>query len=63
MKKLYVSPEIELDNFTLIDTLCADLYGGRSGGSSEFYAIGDGNGNVSPVPEATSPSPGRPGRG
>ncbi len=40
MKKIYVTPEIEYDNFELSEVVCANLYGGRN---AEFYAIGNSN--------------------
>ncbi|MCI6651862.1 MAG: hypothetical protein MSH11_00345 [Ruminococcus sp.] len=39
MKKIYVTPEIEYDDFSLNDVICANLYE-----TPEFYAIGS-NGN------------------
>ena len=44
MKKVYVTPEIEYDDFSLDEVVCANLYGSPRGGSPEFYAIGS-NGN------------------
>lgn len=43
MKKIYVTPEIEYDDFSLNDVICANLYGNSRGRTAEFYAIG-GNG-------------------
>lgn len=36
MKKIYVTPEIEYDDFSLNDVICANLYE-----NPEFYAIGN----------------------
>ncbi len=60
MKKVYISPEIEYDEFRLVYGVCADLYDNGAPGA-EFYAVGGGNG-VSEVPEVTNTVPGRPPR-
>lgn len=43
MKKVYVTPEIEYDDFSLDSVICANLYGNSKRRTAEFYAIG-GNG-------------------
>lgn len=43
MKKVYVTPEIEYDDFFLDSVICANLYGNSKRRTAEFYAIG-GNG-------------------
>ncbi|MGN0460038.1 MAG: hypothetical protein ACI4HL_03885 [Ruminococcus sp.] len=47
MKRVYETPEIEYDDFSLDSVVCANLYGSPNGASPEFYSIGDGNGAVS----------------
>lgn len=47
MKKIYVTPEIEYDDFSLNDVICANLYGGSKSRSAEFYAIGNTAGTAS----------------
>lgn len=55
MKKIYVTPEIEYDDFSLDSVICANLYGGSKSRSAEFYAIGNTAGTASDesgIPEA-----------
>lgn len=63
MKKVYVTPEIELDDFVLSESLCANMY-------PEFNSIGAGTPGgravsyESPVEDAGGEiRPTRPGRG
>ncbi|MGN1126470.1 MAG: hypothetical protein ACI4RI_03425 [Ruminococcus sp.] len=64
MKKIYVSPEIEYDDFSLDQVVCANLYGNNSGRSAEFYAIGGGVNGTSVVEGTTVPGgDDRPSRG
>ena len=44
MKKIYFSPEIEYDDFSLDQVVCANLYGRSVGRNAEFYAVGGVNG-------------------
>ena len=62
MKKMYVSPEIEYDDFSLDQVVCANLYENNSDGSPEFYNVGGGVNGVSVVtgPVETRPSNPRP---
>lgn len=48
MKKVYETPAIEYDDFELDSLVCANLYGSNHNKrSTEFYAIGGGNGLAS----------------
>ena len=47
MKKVYETPEIEYDDFSLYEVVCANLYGGSKSRSAEFYAIGNTTGGAS----------------
>ena len=58
MKKVYVTPEIEYDDFFLDEVVCANLYGSRSGGSPEFYSIGSGYGSGSSTLDPLPPENG-----
>ena len=51
LKKLYVSPKIEYDEFRLVHNVCADLYE-RSAPGAEFYSVGVNGTSV--VPEVTA---------
>lgn len=55
MKKIYVTPEIEYDDFSLDSVICANLYGSPRGRSPEFYAVGGGYGSGASVMEGNRP--------
>ena len=55
MKKMYVSPEIEYDDFSLDQVVCANLYENGPGGSPEFYGVGGGVNGTSVVEGTTVP--------
>ena len=50
MKKIYVTPEIEYDDFSLNDVICANLYE-----NPEFYAVGGGYGGGASEMEGNRP--------
>jgi hypothetical protein len=56
VKRKYISPDFEYDSFTLINNVCANLYGDQIGAQSEFNSVGGVNG-TSVVPNVVATTP------